>query len=298
MTRVEEGLLLLCCPLGDPEARPLTAAQLHGLAAAVRASGRSGDALRELTAADLTQLGCGAEEAGHIVWLLSREAQLRHYLASAERRGYSVLTRLTPGYPDTLRRKLGVNAPAVLFCAGDCRMFARPAAALVGSRALAEPGRRFAHRVGTLAAREDYVLTSGGAAGADSCAQEACLSAGGQVISFVADALSAHRRREPVGLLLAAEQGWDIPFSAQRALARNRLIHAHATLALVAQTDCGRGGTWSGTAENLRRGWSDVYVCDDGSDGARALAERGATRVALERLTSLRALVPNQTSFF
>lgn len=46
---------------------------------------------------------------------------------------------------------------------------------------------------------------------------------------------------------------------------------------MVAQTSPGFGGTWNGTEENLRRGWSPVFFFDDGSPGAQALIERGAT---------------------
>lgn len=299
MTRAEEGLLLLSCPLGDAQARVLSAARFHALAAAVARADGQGDAMRELTKDDLQTLGCAPQEAEQIVWLLSREAQLRRYLAAAERRGFFVLTRLSPDYPHSLRKKLGAHAPAALFCAGDRATLRAPAVGLVGSRALGAPGRQFARTVGTLAAREGFALVSGGAAGADTCAQEACLAAGGQVVCYLADALSA-RTNEPLppGLLLVAEAGWDIPFSAPRALARNRLIHASGERTLVAQTDCGHGGTWSGTTENLRHGWSEVYVCDDGSPGAQALCERGASAIAPDALTSLRALVPNQLRFF
>ncbi len=299
MTRAEEGLLLLCCPLGDAAARPLTAVQYRVLAARVQASKRCGDPTRELTEDDLRSLGCPPQEAARIAGLLRRETQLARYLAAAERRGISVLTRLSPDYPARLRAALGTSAPAALFYAGDRRIISRAAVALVGSRALRETGRQFAARVGTLAAREGFVLSSGGAAGADTCAQEACLAAGGQVVCFTADALS--RRLEtprPDGLMLVGELGWDIPFSTPRALSRNRLIHALSMKAFVAQTDCGTGGTWHGACENLKRQWSPVFVCNDASDGARALCARGASAVSLEQLTSLRACLPNQTSLF
>ena len=64
---------------------------------------------------------------------------------------------------------------------------------------------------------------------------------------------------------------------------------------LIAQTRFGAGGTWAGAAENLRHGWSELYVFADGSEGARALCGRGAEEVA--ELVSLRALRPAQSSF-
>ena len=96
-------------------------------------------------------------------------------------------------------------------------------------------------------------------------------------------------------MLFLSEGGWTLPFSATRALSRNRLIHAMGEKTLVAQTGFGSGGTWSGTLDNLRHGWSTVFVHDDGSMGAAALIARGAEPVAA--LTSLRALEPAQARF-
>ena len=112
----------------------------------------------------------------------SRERALERYLAEAEKHGVVPLTRITAAYPPQLAEKFGVSCPPVLFARGDLLLLRRRSIALVGSRALLEPGRQFARRVGALAAREGYVLVSGGAAGADTEAQEACLAAGGSVI--------------------------------------------------------------------------------------------------------------------
>ena len=64
---------------------------------------------------------------------------------------------------------------------------------------------------------------------------------------------------------------------------------------LVAQCHNGTGGTWDGTTENLRRGWSPVFVYDDGSDGARALIARGAVPVGAH--FTLEELEPAQMQF-
>ena len=93
-------------------------------------------------------------------------------------------------------------------------------------------------------------------------------------------------------VLYAAEGGFELGFSAQRALSRNRLIHAMGEKTLVAQTSCGKGGTWSGSLDNLQHEYSPLFVFDDGSDGAAALCTRGATPV--RELTSLQELTPAQ----
>ena len=93
----------------------------------------------------------------------------------------------------------------------------------------------------------------------------------------------------------AFAEGYDLPFSAQRALSRNHFIHAMGEKTLVAQCRAGAGGTWDGTTENLRRGWSPVFVSDDGSEGAQALIARGA--VPVRTLSGLDDLQPAQLQF-
>ena len=62
---------------------------------------------------------------------------------------------------------------------------------------------------------------------------------------------------------------------------------------LVAQTSCGKGGTWSGSLDNLQHEYSPLFVFDDGSPKeAAALCARGATPV--QALTSLQELTPAQ----
>lgn len=293
MTAAERGVLLLCADLGGAE-RPLTMAQFRELSLRAQAHGvPQGDLNAELTRHDVERLGYSAEDAERIVSLLSRERELEASLTAAERRGIVPLTRITAAYPVPLARKLSVSCPPVLFAKGDLLLMRRECVSLVGSRELGARGRAFARQVGRLAAEEGLTLVSGGAAGADTEAQEACLAAGGSVIVFTPGRLTELPARQNV--LYLSEGGWTLPFSVPRAMSRNRLIHAMGGRTLVAQTGFGSGGTWSGTLENLRRGWSPVFIHDDGSEGAAALIARGAEPV--QALESLRALEPRQTRF-
>ena len=128
---------------------------------------------------------------------------------------------------------------------------------------------------------------------ADRAAQEACLTAGGSAVVFPAGRLLDCPA--PANVLYLADQGNDLPFSAQRALARNHFIHAMGEKTLVAQCRAGTGGTWDGTTENLRHGWNPVFVNSDGSEGAQALIARGAAPV--RTLSSLDDLQPVQLQF-
>ena len=272
----------------------LSLAQARELSRRARAAGiGEEDPFRDVTVKDVRRLGYSEYEAGHIVSLLSRERQLDGYLLAAEKADVAVITRLDAQFPQRLREQLGARCPAALFCRGDLRLLQRPCISVVGSRHLASPGAQFAAQAGRLAAKEGFTLCSGDAMGADRTAQEACLSNGGSVLIFPATELVYCPVRENV--LYAAEGGFELGFSAQRALGRNRFIHAMGEKTLVAQTGFGKGGTWNGSLDNLQHEYSPLFVFDDGSEGARALCARGATPV--QALTSLQALTPAQLSF-
>ena len=221
---------------------------------------------RELSVTDLVQLGYGREKTQHILHLLEDEEILNYYLAQGKRHGCIPVTRVTEGYPSLLRQRLGGDAPGCLWAKGDLTLLNTPAISLVGSRELGQKNREFAEAVGIFAAQQRLALISGNARGADKAAQNACLEAGGRVISVVADSLTIHRLKENV--LYLSENSFDEEFSAQRALSRNRCIHALGRIVFVAQADFGKGGTWDGTVKNLRHGWSPVVCFRDGSEAA------------------------------
>ena len=208
MRQTERGLLLLCCPLGDPMAGALSLAQARELSRRARAAGiGEEDPFRDVTVKDVRRLGYSEYEAGHIVSLLGRERQLDGYLLAAEKAGVTVITRLDNRFPRKLREQLGARCPAALFCRGDLRLLQRPCISVVGSRHLAQPGAQFAAQAGCLAAKEGFTLCSGDAMGADRTAQEACLRGGGSVLIFPATELVYCPVRENV--LYAAEGGFE-----------------------------------------------------------------------------------------
>ena len=159
-----------------------------------------------------------------------------------------------------------------------------------------KPNREFAEAAGFQAARQGYALVSGNARGADKTAQEACLRAGGKVISVVADQLSGQQARE--NLLYLSEDGYDMPFSAQRAISRNRCVHALAEKTFIAQCGYQTGGTWDGTVKNLRFGWSSLYCFRDGSAAQILLEQMGVQGIELHQLADLSALETGEIRFF
>lgn len=294
MTAAEFGVLLLCTQLDEAD-RPLSMAQFRDLSIRAQNLGLPGEDLsRDVQARDLLRLGYKEEEAAHIVALLSRESTLGRYLSRAGEKGIVPLTRISAAYPSQPAQKLGVNCPPVLYCKGDLLLLQRNCISVVGSRQLHEQGQKFAETAGRLIAEAGLTLCSGGADGADTAAQEACLAAGGTVIVYTAGRLTDCPARER--MLYVSESGCTLPFSTPRAMSRNRLIHVTGEMTLAAQTHFGTGGTWYGSLDNLKHGWSPLYVSDDGSEGAQALMERGA--VGIRELHSLADLQPEQQSLF
>jgi predicted Rossmann fold nucleotide-binding protein DprA/Smf involved in DNA uptake len=241
-----------------------------------------------MEASDLMGMGYGREMAERIISLLDDAVLLKHYLRRGQRAGCIPLSRISEEYPASVHNRLGTDAPGCLWVKGNLELLTRPAVALVGSREIGKENLAFAREVGRQAARQGYVLVSGNARGADRAAQESCLAAGGEVICVVADELERHTPRK--NMLYISEDGFDLPFSAQRALSRNRVIHCMGLRTFVAQAGYQHGGTWDGTVRNLRFGWSPVYCFCDGSPAVALLGEMGAEEIRLDDLNDISAL--------
>lgn len=294
MTARERGFLLLSSHLGEPNRKPLTTAQLRVLADRIRSAQRP-DEDRDLRPQDIVALGYGPDMAKRIHQLLSEEDVLDYYLRKGEVLGCVPITRVSEHYPLHLRKRLGLDSSGLLWGRGDLSLLQQPMVALVGSRELRQENRKFAAEAGRQAARQGYVLVSGNARGADKTAQESCLEAGGKVISVVADELWKQPLLENV--LYLSEDDYEASFSAQRALSRNRVIHALGLKTFVAQSSLHIGGTWDGTVKNLRNRWSEVYGFDDGSEAMTELSQMGMELIGIEDLSDFYDL-PAANSIF
>lgn len=294
MTAREAGFLLLTSNLGNPDRQVLTTAQLRTLGQRMQTMPRPAED-RELTAADLVALGYSQTMAHRILALLEETELLHHALRRAERMGCIPVSRVSENYPAVLKQWLGLEAPGCLWAKGDLTLLGTPMIALVGSRDILPENKAFAAEVGRQAAAQGYTLISGNARGADRTAQSACLKAGGRVISVVADSLAQKTLQNRV--LYLSEEDFDAVFSAQRALRRNRIIHALAEKTFVAQSNLGFGGTWDGTVKNLKNNWSPVFCFADGREVTAELSQMGAYTVTMTDLQNLDGLAP-QISLF
>lgn len=293
MTGPEQGFLLLTSSLGDPDRRPLTIVQFRNLAKRVAEAERE-FAIRELDVSDLQKLGYDKAMSQRIYGLLSGGSRLREYLRRAEACDCFPITRLNPCYPLSVRKRLGLDSPGVLWAKGDITLLNRPAVSVIGSRDLLTENQKFAEEAGRRIAQQGYVLVSGNARGTDKVAQDAALEAGGQVISIVADSL----QKQPLvnNVLYLSLDEFDASFSAQRALRRNHVIHTIGGLTIAAQCSLGKGGTWDGILANLKNGWTPVCICDDGSKAVIELQNRGVCAMEMTDLENIAAFM-QQTNF-
>lgn len=294
MSLKEYSFLLLTGKLGDPSRMPLTTAQLRTLAQRIPLLQHSTDDT-QLSIAHLASIGIGEPLAGRILRLLEDALQLEAYLARAKKAGCIPVTRTNEDYPLILRKRLGLDAPGCLWLKGDLQILKKPAVSLVGSRELRNANRDFAREVGMQAAKQGYVLVSGNARGADIVAQNACLEAGGQVICVVADALCEHTERK--NILFLSEEDYDEPFSALRALRRNRVIHCLGEITFAAQCTLEKGGTWDGSVRNLKNLWSPLYCFDDGSQAMQELERMGASLIEIPELSDFSRLIQHNPFF-
>lgn len=293
MNAAELGFLLLCCDIGDG-LPPLTLHRLELLRRRMQTQECSTPD-RELDVQAFEALGYKKDFAENLAALFAREEALDTYLALGAQRQCYPLSCVSPGFPP-LRTRLGSRCPAVLFYRGNLSLLQTKRIALVGSRKLNEQGKAFAVHIGQLAAEEGYTLVSGNAIGADKTAQKACLACGGSVIAVVSEPLYSQPQPD-AHILYLSESGWHQAFTPVRALSRNRLIYALGERSFVAQ--CAPGtGTRKGCEDALKHGISPVYVHDDGSEAAGALAALGAHPVLSENLQTLACREDAQIGFF
>ena len=260
------GYLLLCSKLGQQGRKPLSHKEFHKFLS---------------LDTDLRSAALHPQCPKALPGLIADHPLMQQY---ARRRPEDIIALILPDsrYPKIVKDRLGSEAPGLLWCKGNLSLLERPAISVVGSRDPGPAAVEFTRRVGQMAARQGFVLVSGNAGGTDTLAQNACLEAGGYVISVVADSLLDKQAHDHI--LYLSEDDYDQRFSGPRALSRNQVIHAMGQRTYVSQSGWGRGGTYSGTYRNLKNRWSPVFMHSDGSTAATEFAAMGANLITTRDL--------------
>lgn len=268
---------------GRSDARPLSPREWARLAFWLEARGLGVERLLAQGAGLLDGWRDPAVTAERVERLLNREAALSSALERWLRAGLWVLTAADPGYPLRFKRRLGADAPPLLFGGGNAALLEQGGLAVVGAREAGTHDLEYSRGLGRLAARQGHPLVSGGARGVDEAAMLAALEAGGRVVGVLGDGLLAatasarFRARLPEqSLALVSPFHPEAGFSPGNAMARNKHIYCLADAAAVVRSGL-KGGTWSGALENLRHGWVPLWVRDnaDETSGNGLLIEAG-----------------------
>ena len=217
-------------------------------------------------------------------FLLDRGVAMGVALEKWDGVGIWVLTRADAAYPRRLKSKLGTSSPAVLLGVGEPRLLSTRGVAIVGSRGLGAQESAFTESVARVVAGCGFSVISGGAKGTDEIAMTSALGAQGTVVGVLAAGLmreaTAKRWRQGLrsgSLCLVSTFYPEAPFQVGNAMARNKYVYALAEAGVVVRSDRGRGGTWSGATEALKKGIAPVFVNPEPRDeGCAALVELGA----------------------
>lgn len=283
------AILLLCSNLAlanRREMKPLTPAEWRDISLAlVKSPLKSPKGFFQSEPVEwIEHLKVDGMMATRMKGLLAYGGQLGMELEKLEQMGVWVTTRVEEDYPSRLKDVLKQKSPLILFGAGDRTLFNYDGVAIVGSRTADQREIDFTARLAERCTDCGYAVISGGAKGVDKNAESAAFKAGGKVISisaggFINDIkLKDYREAVAEGnlLLLTADNPYS-RFTVPAAMNRNKYIYGLANYAVVVSSGLNEGGTWAGAIENLKAGWTPVFICNDMPKVAhRALMEKGA----------------------
>ncbi len=230
--------------------------------------------------------------------LLNRAGALGLAVEKWQRAGLWILIRADADYPSRLKKHLQTDSPPVLFGCGNPRLLDQGGIAVIGSRHASPEDLAFTTRLGAEAALQGLSVISGGARGVDETAMLGALAREGTAVGVLSDSLlraatSAKFRPSLLNgnLALISPFNPEAGFEVGNAMARNKYIYCLADAAIVIAADREQGGTWHGAVENLKHGWTPLWVKPhpEPASGNAELARRGG-RLLPEESCDLAAL--------
>lgn len=296
-----QAVLLLCGRIGrsaEGEAKPLTQSEYDRLALWLRDHEmRPADLLADTGLLSLQGAADLPVDMSRLASLLERGGAMALAVEGWTNKGLWVISRSDPQYPRRL--KVGRIGPPLLYGVGDAELLLSGGMAIVGSRDAGEAALDFTRRVARACAEGGITVVSGGARGVDKEAMLAALEAGGVAVGVLSDSLakeavSGKYRQGFVEKRLALVSPYDpnAGFDVGNAMGRNKHIYGLADYALVVSATHGKGGTWAGAKEALKKEKTPVYVwagVEGGgiSEGNKGLVELGARPFPEEPWTDL-----------
>jgi predicted Rossmann fold nucleotide-binding protein DprA/Smf involved in DNA uptake len=252
-----------------------------------------------------SHLNLKEDDARRIRTLLDASRALAFESERLEESGISMVTAADEAFPAKLRASLGEQCPAMLLVAGPSEWLSEPGVGIVGSRKITESHEEVAADVARSAVRGGFGVISGLARGIDQVAMRTGLEIGGRVCGIPTEGIRTISRNSDIraavqegALTIASPYGPDAPFSVGSAMGRNKLIYGLADATVIITSDSGKGGTWEGALEAMKKNYGRVLVWDgaDVSAGNAALIAKGAE--SLTDLSDNRWLAPQDTADF
>ncbi len=308
-----QAVLLLTAYLGKPstsDPRPLSPTEWGRFEVWLKDRALSPESLlQEAPEEVLTDCTDAAITLDRVRFLLDRAGALGLALERWERAGLWVATHYDADYPERLRSKLKTDSPPVLFGCGQRSLLNQRAIAVVGSRDAGQEDLAFATRLGAEAALQGFSVVSGGARGVDEAAMMGALEREGSAVGVLADnllrtATSSKYRKALMArnLVLVSSFYPEVGFDVGNAMARNKYIYCLSRAAVVVSCTNGKGGTWNGAIENLRKNRVPLWVKDSSvkESGNQTLVARGAKRLpeGQVQLSALAAEEPTALELF
>jgi DNA processing protein len=285
-----QAILLLTARLGrSTRAESATPAEYNRVARSLHeAALRPAALLGGSEDSESIQIAAEVLGAERVQELLSRTLLLATEVSRWQGLGIWVVSRADEDYPRPLKSKLNASSPAIFFGAGDRGVLVKAGLGVVGSRNVDQEGLDFAEELGRKTVEAGYAVVSGGARGSDRAAMNGAIDAGGTAVGFLSDglerAVSSGESRtfiEAGKLTLLSHVAPSDSFAVWRAMERNKFIYAQSFACVVVESENGKGGTWEGAKEQLKRlHFCPVFIRDNVplSSGRAALEKLGAKR--------------------
>lgn len=294
--------LLLTTKLGsrDKELKHLSLGKWNSLVSKIIESElKEPSALLQLTEMEIREkLSIKDDDAKQIYRLLNKGAQLAIDLEDLNKRGIYILCRSDKNYPRLIKRKLKDKAPAVIFYSGNLELLNKKGIGMVGSRNIDSDILENTKFLSQKAIDEKFIVVSGGAKGVDSVSETAAFECGGGYISFICDSLANRIKKKEVReriatgrVLYVTVDGPNYPFSAARAMNRNKFIYSLAEGTFILNSDYNSGGTWNGAVENMKKNLSATLVLNNNAKGNKELIKNGGIPVELGVKFSIKELL-------
>ncbi|MGI6239688.1 MAG: DNA-processing protein DprA [Christensenellales bacterium] len=278
--------MLLCLSLSpdrDEYARMLSTAEYRELRARIRTtSARRISGLMNVDISGIMQLlSITEEEAYRIYTLMNRTVQLSYAMEAFAMKGIRIVTEFDDEYPRRLAKRSGQSAPPVLYVYGDSDLLNSPAVGILGISGIKteDAVRSSIAAIAGFANGAGYRVMTGGELGVSRVTEGFVLDGDCALTSVLGGGLMAYIDRPEIRrlydenrLVAISLEHPDAPFTAPRAIPRNKMLMSLAEAVFVFNTDGKRG-----ESDAIRAKTCDWIYAWNGYPENRSLINRGAT---------------------